>query len=202
MQNNVLPLVPRGRPAGRRPNADYRGREYLTEPEVEQLIAAARQVGRHRHRDATLILLTYRHGLRVSEAVGLRWEQVLFADGFLHVRRLKNGLDSSHPLTERELRALRKLQRDYQTTPFVFETERKGPMTALAARHVIKRAGREAGLGFSVHPHMLRHGCGFYLAKKGVDTRRIQQYLGHRNIQNTVVYTALAPNSFRDLWEG
>ena len=182
-------------------NADYRSREYLTEQEVDQLIDAAGRVGRHGHRDATLILLSYRHGLRVTELVSLRWEQVDLKQGLMHVNRLKHGNPSVHPVRGPELRALRRLQRDYPMMPYVFSSERKAPLTDDAIRKIVGRAGKEAKLPFSVHPHMLRHACGYKLAQAGQDTRAIQHYLGHKNIQHTVRYTQLSPDRFKDFWK-
>ena len=141
-------------------NAEVRSREYLTPREVEKLMAAARKLCRHGHRDRTLILVMYRHGLRVSELVLLRWDQVDLDAGLIHVNRMKNGIPSSHPLGGPEIRALRKLCRDYPTTQYVFVSERKGPLTDSAVRKLIARAGQKAGLEFPVHPHMLRHACG------------------------------------------
>ncbi len=186
---------------GRKPNKDLRPREYLTGKEVDTLITAAKSVGRHGHRDATLIMLAYRHGLRVSELVALRWDHVDLGHGSLLVNRLKNGVPSTHPLRGPELRALRKLQRDYPASPYLFVTERKGPLTDSAVRKIVARAGNEAGFGFPVHPHMLRHGCGYKLANDGHDTRAIQHYLGHKNIQHTVRYTELASDRFKDFWK-
>ena len=185
----------------RRKNADYRSREYLTEQEVDQLIDAAGKVGRHGHRDATLIMLSFRHGLRVTELVSLRWEQIDLRQGLMHVNRLKQGNPSVHPLRGPELRALRRLQRDYPTMPYVFSSERKAPLTPDAIRKVFGRAGKEAKLPFPVHPHMLRHACGYKLAQAGQDTRAIQHYLGHRNIQHTVRYTQLSADRFKDFWQ-
>ena len=107
-------------------NKDVRSREYLTDKEVKQLMVAAKSIGRHGHRDATLILIGYRHALRVSELVSLRWDQVDLSQGILHVQRAKNGTPSSHPRRGPDIRALRRLQRDYPETPYVFVTERKG----------------------------------------------------------------------------
>jgi len=182
-------------------NAERRSREYLTAYEVDQVIAAARQMGRHSSRDTALILLMYRHGLRVAEAVSLRWDAVNLQTGLLHVHRIKNGEPSVHPLRGPELRALRQLRRDYPDTPYLFVSERGGPLTDRAVRHIVLRAGEIADLSFPIHPHMLRHACGFYLANKGIDTRAIQHYLGHRNIQYTVRYTALTPHRFTDFWD-
>ena len=145
-------------------NKDVRSREYLRDKEVEALMKAARNTGRHGHRDATLILVAYRHGLRVSELVSLRWDQINLAQGLLDVTRAKHGTDSTHPIRGPEIRALRRLKRDYGDSPFVFVTERGGPLTDSTVRKLVARAGRKAGLPFPVHPHMLRHACGFKLA--------------------------------------
>jgi type 1 fimbriae regulatory protein FimE len=193
-------LPQRTAPPRRRANAELRAREYLTPDEVEQLMDAARRTGRHGHRDATLILIAYRHGLRVSELVALRWDQLDLKAGALHVARLKNGSPSVQPIRGPELRALRRLQRDYAASPYVFITERGGPMTDSNVRKMIARAGVEARLTFPVHPHMLRHACGYKLANDGHDTRAIQQYLGHRNITHTTRYTELASDRFNGFW--
>jgi type 1 fimbriae regulatory protein FimB/type 1 fimbriae regulatory protein FimE len=182
------------------PNADRRSREHLTEAEVERLIAAARRLGRHGQRDAAMILVAYRHGLRVSELVGLRREQVDLGQGLLHVRRLKGGSASTHPLRGPELRALRQTLRDSPDSPHVFVSERGAPMTASTFRKLVARAGEAAKLGMPVHPHMLRHSTGFKLANDGQDTRAIQHYLGHKNIQHTVRYTEIAARRFNGFW--
>jgi type 1 fimbriae regulatory protein FimB/type 1 fimbriae regulatory protein FimE len=182
------------------PNCHKRAREHLLPQEVEAMLKAARGIGRHGNRDATLILLAYRHGLRVSELVALRWEQVDFNGGTIYINRLKQGVSSIHPLRGPELRSLRQLQRDYPDSPYLFVSERGTAIAADTARGIIERAGQLAGILFPVHPHMLRHACGFYLASKGHDTRAIQAYLGHKNIQHTVRYTELAPGRFKDFW--
>jgi len=187
-------------PPRKQPNANRRSREYLSPAEIDRLMAAAKQLGRHPHRDATMILLAYRHGLRVSELVAMRREQVDLQQGQLHVRRLKNGLPSTHPLRGPEIRALRQVLRDYPDTPYVFVSERKAPMTDSNFRKLIARAGAAAKLGMPIHPHMLRHSTGFKLANDGQDTRAIQHYLGHKNIQHTVNYTQLAADRFNDFW--
>jgi type 1 fimbriae regulatory protein FimE len=188
-------------PPRRVANRQRRTREHLTQQEVDRLIKAAGRLGRYGHRDATLILTAYRHGLRVSELVALRWDQIDLDQGLLHVSRLKNGVSSTHPLRGPEIRALRRLRREYALSPDVFTTERRGAMTDSAIRKIIARAGDEAQLGFPVHPHMLRHACGFKLANEGHDTRAIQHYLGHRNIQHTVRYTELAAERFKTFWK-
>jgi integrase len=184
-------------------NADLRPREYLTKAEVEKLIKAARTgQGRYGDRDATLILIAFRHGLRAIEICDLEWAQVEFGRSpSLHVRRAKNGKPSVHPLRGDEVRALRKLHRK-TTGNFVFESERCGPFTPDAVNRLIKRIGGRAGFGFLVHVHMLRHACGYALANAGHDTRAIQDWLGHRSIQHTVRYTELTPTRFKDFWRG
>jgi type 1 fimbriae regulatory protein FimB/type 1 fimbriae regulatory protein FimE len=160
---------------------------------------AARK-NRRGHRDATMILLAYRHGLRASELCGLQWQQLDLGQGTVHVNRLKNGISSVHPLGGTELRALRKLQREEPESRFLFLSERGAPMTAEGFRKLVSRAGEAAKLSFSVHPHMIRHACGYKLANDGKDTRAIQLYMGHRNIQNTVGYTQLSAERFKDFW--
>jgi type 1 fimbriae regulatory protein FimB/type 1 fimbriae regulatory protein FimE len=185
---------------GRRANAHYRTREYLTEQEIERLMKAAGD-NRHGHRDATMILLAFRHGLRASELCSLRWDQIELAHGRLHVRRAKNGMPSVHPLGGVELRALRRLQREQEPGRHVFVSERGAPMSPAGFRRMIARLGEAARLQFNVHPDMLRHACGFALANARQDTRALQHYLGHKNIQHTVRYTELSPERFRDFWK-
>ena len=181
----------------RRPNGDLRTREYLTEAEVERLMKAANR-NRWGHRDATMILVTYRHGLRAAELVDLRWDQIEFRTANLHVRRVKQGTPSTHPILGDELRALRRLQREQQSrSPFVFTSERGAPFSPAGFARMIERVGILAKLGFKAHPHMLRHACGYKLANDGHDTRALQAYLGHKNIQHTVRYTELAPTRFK-----
>jgi integrase len=166
---------------------------------IEALMAAARQ-NRYGHRDATMILIAFRHGLRASEAVDLRWEQVDFSRASLHVRRSKGGSPSVHPLSGSEMRSLRRLQREGTGGPFVFVSERGAPFTTAGFARMIERAAAIARLELKVHPHMLRHACGFALANAGHDTPAVQAYLGHRNIQHTVRYTELAPERFKAFW--
>jgi integrase len=184
----------------RRPNAELRTREYLTQAEVDKLIKAA-QGNRWGLRDATMILVAFRHGLRASELTDLRWDQIDFDHGVMRVRRVKKGTPATHPIMGDELRALRRLQREQDPkSPFVFTSERGAPFGATGFARMLERAGVAAKLGFKAHPHMLRHACGFALANKGHDTRALQAYLGHKSIQHTVRYTELAPTRFKDFW--
>jgi type 1 fimbriae regulatory protein FimE len=188
------------KPLTRLKNIDLRAREYLTPDEVDKLLGAAKKMGRYGQRNATLLLLMYRHGLRVSEAIALRWSQIDFKQGHVHVRRLKNGKPSVQRLAGTELRSLRQLQRDFPDSPYLFVSERGGPLTDHAVRKLVARIGEGAKFDFPVHPHMFRHATGYYLASKGHDTRAIQDYLGHRNIHHTVRYTELAPGRFDEFW--
>ena len=133
--------------------------------------------------------------------VDLRWDQVDFDQATLAVRRVKNGSPSTHPIRGEELRALRKLRREQEPkSAFVFTSERDAPFTTAGFARMVERASRAANLGFKAHPHMLRHACGFALASKGHDTRALQAYLGHKNIQHTVRYTDLTPTRFKSFW--
>src|SRR6516165_6139652 len=175
----------------RLPNAELRTREYLTDAEVERLTEAAK-ANRYGHRDATMITVAYRHGLRASELVDLRWDQIDLEAANLHVRRVKKGSPATHPIRGDELRALRRLQREQTPkSPFVFTSERGGPFTTAGFARIVAAATSRAGLKIKAHPHMLRHACGFALANAGHDTRALQAYLGHKNIQHTVRYTEL-----------
>ncbi len=180
-------------------NITLRSREYLTLDEVKQLREAACSVGRHSLRDYVLILMAYRHGLRVSELIDLRWDQISFSAATLHVNRLKNGKPSVHPIEGDELRNLRELRRQYSDSAFLFVSERGGPLDRFTVGKIVARAGELAGIPFKVHPHMLRHAKGHALANAGVDTRSIQDFLGHKSITHTVRYTELAPNRMKGL---
>jgi type 1 fimbriae regulatory protein FimB/type 1 fimbriae regulatory protein FimE len=180
--------------------ASKREREYLRPKEVEAMIKAAHSFGTHGVRDAAIILLMFRHGLSTAELVSLKWSQIDFNDGYIEIRRVKHGHDSIHPLRAPELSALRQIKRDYPETQYVFVSERKAPLSTRTIPHIIARAGELAGLNESVHPHQLRHACGYYLASQGHDTRAIQDYLGHKNIHHTVRYTQMSPQRFESFW--
>src|SRR5438874_6375137 len=160
-------------------------------------MAAARKSSRYGHRDATMILLGYRDGLRESELCDLPWSQIDLTTGRLHVRRAKNGSPSVHPMQGDEIRALRRLQREQGPSSHVFMTERDGPMTPKAFHALFGRLGERAKMPFPVHPHMLRHGCGYALANAGPDTRSLQAWLGRKHIQPTVRYTDPAAGRFQ-----
>jgi type 1 fimbriae regulatory protein FimB/type 1 fimbriae regulatory protein FimE len=147
-----------------------------------------------------MILVAYRHGFRASEVCGLEWSQIDFTTATMHVRRVKNGKPSTHPIRGDELRILRRLQREAPPSAFVFVNERGAPFSPDGFNWMVKRAGQKAGLPLQVHGHMLRHSAGYKLAGDGHDTRAIQDYLGHKNIQHTVRYTELSPARFKDFW--
>lgn len=180
----------------RLPNRQYRSREHLTPNEAHRLIEAAGQRGRYPLRDRALLLLMYRHGLRVGEATRLRWDAVMWEEPAIAIQRLKNSVDGIHPLQLDEVALLRQLHQGQGST-FLFMGERGGPLTTGAIAQILRRSAQLAQLSIQVHPHMLRHSCGYALAEQGLPTRDIQDYLGHRNIQNTVRYTAGNPARFQ-----
>jgi len=167
-------------------------RRYLRPDEANRLIEAAAQRGRYPFRDKLLVRMVYRHGLRASEAVSLRWSQIDLEAGVIHVVRLKGSQDSTHTMDRDELRDLRKLRQPL-TGLYVFETERGGPLSVDALQYIVRESGKLAGLDVEAHPHMLRHAAGYMLANEGTDTRLIQAFLGHRDIRHTAHYTAIAP---------
>jgi type 1 fimbriae regulatory protein FimB len=178
-------------------------KNFLTEPEMSRLLQAAKQ-GRYGIRDYALLLVGYRHGLRVSELVGIRLDHLRVDEGKLWVKRLKGSLDTDQPMQGETLRAARAWLRiregmRWHNLPWLFVSER-GAMSRKAVNYLIAKAAQDAGMPH-VHPHMLRHSCGYALANKGTDTRLIQDYLGHRNIQHTVRYTKIAAKRFEGLWD-
>jgi type 1 fimbriae regulatory protein FimB len=189
----------RGTRGGAKPGATI----YLTGLEVGKLIAATRG-SRNEARDRCLLLLTFRHGLRVSEACRLRLDQVDTRGKVLHIARLKRGFSTTHPLRPDELKAigawLKQRARMGPKCKTFFVSEQRKPLHRSTVNFALKAYSKAAALPFSAHPHMLRHACGFALADQGADTRLIQDYLGHRNIQHTVRYTAANPARFEKLW--
>jgi integrase len=194
----VVPIAQKRSVASRRP----RMREHLIPAEVDKLIQAARK-RRYGARDEALITLMYGHGLRVSEACGLKWNQLDIDNAVFHVVRKKNGFSGDHRLRGCEQRILRKLKREGpRAGEFVFASERGGPLKPRAVQVLIDRIAKDAGLGdLNLHPHVLRHSCGYALSDRGADLRVIQDYLGHKQIRHTVRYVALSPQRFDGLWD-
>lgn len=180
-------------------DAHERRQDYLSPPDMERLLTSAKK-GRHGIRDQLLLMMMYRHGLRVSEATALRRADVDLSQARIWVSRLKNGLSVEQPVNGDELRAIRRwLAKRNDALPWLFISERQQPLTRQAVNYIVATAGDRAGLGH-VNPHMLRHSCGFALANRGHDLRLIQDYLGHRDPRHTAHYTRTAARRFDDLW--
>ena len=199
LENTRFPTAKKGRTLDKMNDE----RKHLTGLEVERLMAATKG-SRHEARDRCLILLMFRHGLRVSEACGLTLAQVDTESRVLHVSRLKGGLSTTHPLRGEELRAVKAWLADRSKmkpeTDALFVSERRSPLNRRTAWVAVRKYGELAGLALPAHPHMFRHACGYALADQGADTRLIQDYLGHRNIHHTVRYTATNAARFERLW--
>lgn len=198
----LSPTTENGKVSPPRRKPDTRPRKHLTPAEMTALLVAARHSGRYRLRDETAVLLAYRHGLRATELCSLQWSQIDLRGATITVRRAKGGFATEHPLRSVELRLLGRLRRESPEAPYVFMTERGTPWTTSNFRKVLQRLAEAAGakVAISVNPHALRHACGFYLAGKGVDTRALSHYLGHRSLQSTERYTAQSAARFRDFF--
>jgi type 1 fimbriae regulatory protein FimB/type 1 fimbriae regulatory protein FimE len=182
-------------PAGAPVDPPEPRRQWLTEDEVERIIKHAANA-----RDKAMILLAYRHGLRVSELINLRWRDIDLEAVHLKVHRLKGGEDSVHPISGRELRALRSLRRGQGANArFVFVTANGTTLTRDGFSKLLSKAAKRAGLN-NVHPHLLRHGTGYRLVNMGMDTLSLAAYLGHSNVQNTKRYTRMNSTRFDNLW--
>jgi type 1 fimbriae regulatory protein FimB/type 1 fimbriae regulatory protein FimE len=185
--------------SGERPHVAER--DYLTPQEANRVVEAAAKAGRHCLRDQVLLRLMYRHGLRATEARHVKWTHLDLdapRDKAIHIFRVKGSNDSVHTLDRDEVAGLRKLQQT-SNSPFVFVSERGGVLSADMVARIVQRAAQHARIGFHVHPHMLRHSAGHMLANEGTDTRLIQDFLGHRDIRNTVRYTQLSVARLRSV---
>ena len=200
--------VPDGGRSRRLPNQKLRSREYLQTSEVGALLEAAKEHSRYRDRDYALILMMFRHGLRAVEAAMLEWKDIDLSRNSIYIRRVKGSQSGVHPLDPDEREAILKIKQSAVPQIFVNERQRSFliPATVLGRAdkatgisRVVERVGEAAALGIKIHAHMLRHSCGYWLANQGYDTRLIQDYLGHKNIQHTVKYTTLNPERFREI---
>lgn len=176
-------------------------RTFLTRDEVTQLLRAAKK-SRHGARNRAMILLAYRHGLRASEVTNLRVSDVDLRNATIYCRRAKGSRSSIHPMKPDEVRTLERVLRERHCAArdYIFRSERAERMSRSAFWRIVAQAGKRAGLPVRAYAHQLRHACGYYLANKGCDLRLIQDYLGHKQVQNTVRYTALNPSRFAGLW--
>ena len=183
-------------------NAHERPRDYVTEDELRAMVESTKH-SRYHWRDAAMLMLTFYHGLRVSELCQLRRTQVDLHHGHIWIARLKGSLSTQQPLLSQELRTLKRYltHRGDSQLPWLFLSERGNQFTRFTIHYMVRTAAERAGLAFAVHPHMLRHGCGYALANRGYDLRLIQDYLGHRDPKHTTRYTRTAASRFERLWE-
>lgn len=178
--------------------------DYLTKSQIEALLKAAKD-SRNGVRDHLMILMLFRHGLRESELVNLRFNHLSLETARIKINRLKGGLSTEQPIAGDEMRALRRYLKQREdagtlTLPWLFLSTRKAQISRHTVIHAVKQAGSRAQLG-SIWPHMLRHSCGYYLANKGYDLRLIQDYLGHREPRHTAHYTRTGAIRFEGLWD-
>jgi integrase len=206
--SNVIELASRREPSPTAVNGkvppkrrkDARPRKHLEPAEVAALMRAARNSGRHHLRDEVAVLLAYRHGLRATELVSLQWAALDLKGATISINRAKGGFATQHPLRAVELRLLGRLRRENPEAPYVLMSERGAPWSTSNWRKVLQRLATVARISISVNPHALRHACGFALAAKGVDTRALSHYLGHRSLQSSERYTAQSAARFKDFW--
>jgi type 1 fimbriae regulatory protein FimB len=179
-------------------------RKFLTFREVEKMLSATGRSS-NPERDYCLVYMAFIHGLRVTELRSIRLSDVDLDTGAVYVRRLKNGFSTVHPFAREEKEVIRAwmVVRATETgagSDWLFPSHQSGPLSRQRIHVIVSELGQKAGLSVKACPHMLRHACGFALADRGLDTRLIQDYLGHRNIRHTVWYTASNPARFSAVW--
>ncbi|EPM0702071.1 tyrosine-type DNA invertase [Klebsiella aerogenes] len=186
-------------------NSDIKKRNFLTQNEIESLLNAANS-GPHAARNYCLTLLCFIHGFRASEICRLRISDIDLRSKCIYIHRLKKGFSTTHPLLNKEIQALKRwldIRDEYpqSTSEWLFLSRKGNPLSRQQFYQIISASGDQTGLPLEIHPHMLRHSCGFALANMGIDTRLIQDYLGHRNIRHTVWYTASNAGRFYGIWD-
>ncbi|WP_337050026.1 tyrosine-type DNA invertase [Serratia fonticola] len=179
-------------------------RKYLTLTEIQSLLDSTLLTA-HPKRNYCLIYMSFIHGLRVSEVSRLRISDLDLNEGILQVRRIKNGFSTIHPLLPDEIGIIKawlriREQSENAASDWLFLSKKGNPLSRQRIYAIIRELSEQARLSISAHPHMLRHACGFALADRGIDTRLIQDYLGHRNIRHTVRYTASNAQRFSGIW--
>lgn len=186
------------------PKKTQDARKYLTEMEVERLLKACKIYVRQAERNKLIIWMLFHFGYRVSELIDARWSDVNFRDGYMYVRRLKGSISSDIPIFDKNLQKALKTyhaecKKNDTLTPYIFNTQTGTTLSRKTIHWIVKHTGEAAGFELRIHPHMLRHACGYYFANQGVNTRFIQRILGHAGIENTVRYTDLAPRALESL---
>lgn len=186
---------------GRTANDAARGKKHLTPNEVDQICKCIQRSSRYAVRDELMILCAFHHGFRAGELVKLQWQNIDLKTRQMRVERLKNGIDTMHPITsKREIMLLNRLHKA-QNKPnggYVFNTERNTPVSRNGFQKVVNKFS-ELALGVKWNAHSLRHGCGTELVERGIHLSTIQHYMGHRNIQNTAVYLHGAASRFKKI---
>lgn len=189
----------------RKPKQKDRGApKFLTKREVDHLIQVAYKTGNKalRKRNALLLRMLFQHGLRRTEAINLPWNQINLLDSQLVIYRAKNGKVCHHPIPEVELRQLNAHKKTCNPGPYVFTSHFGTPFSPSGIKILIDTIAAKSDIPYAVHPHMFRHACGYWLANNGEDTRAIQEYLGHKDIKKTEIYTEIARNRFDKFrWE-
>ncbi len=171
-------------------NDKLRGKRHLTDPEVARVCPAIQQNSRYPDRDELMVWMAFRHAFRVSELVNVKWQHIDLKAGQIAIKRMKNGIDTLHPISDkRELLLLRRMHREQgkSTIGFVFKNERGNAVSANGFQKMFGKFSDKA-LGIKWNAHALRHGCGTALIDRGHDLRTVQVYIGHKKIHNTTDY--------------
>ena len=182
-------------------NDELRGKRHLNPNEVDQICKTIQKKSRNPGRDELMVLMSFHHGFRVSELTSVKWQHIDLKSGQLSVRRMKNGIDTVHPISDkRELMLLRRIHREQlkPTAGFVFRNERGSPVSVNGFQKMFGKFSEQA-LGVKWNSHSLRHACGTALIDRGHNLRTVQMYMGHRNIQNTTAYLHESAKQFEKI---